>query len=304
MHRLPGDDRDRHRSLAGCSPSCSALRCSQPWSSAPGSPRRSFRRTSRARAAGERRRDRRRSVRDHPHVRPRLRRAFQPDRLDRGCDLRRALPAGCARLPPRAGHWVASLGALAANAMFASAALSISTHHRASPAHLLAEIDRDRSASSLVIFALARSHRAPQAPSAVGAYIGAAYWFTSSSSFANPAITIGRMLSNSFAGIAPASGPGFIVAQVARRTARRRRRSGACIRTSPHARPPRPCSHTRHEHGPLRLQPERRTLPDEPGALPTGRRGRHPSLSAGTDPAGHVHPEVIDGHERTRNRPL
>ena len=67
----------------------------------------------------------------------------------------------------------------------------------------------------LVIFALARSHRTSQAPAAVGAYIGAAYWFTSSSSFANPAITIGRMLSNSFAGIAPASVPGFILAQAA-----------------------------------------------------------------------------------------
>ena len=51
-------------------------------------------------------------------------------------------------------------------------------------------------------------------PAAVGAYIGAAYFFTSSASFANPAITVGRMFSNTFAGIAPASVPGFVVAQL------------------------------------------------------------------------------------------
>ena len=59
-----------------------------------------------------------------------------------------------------------------------------------------------------------RTRRGNFAPAAVGAYIGAAYFFTSSASFANPAITIGRMFSNSFAGIAPASVPGFIVAQL------------------------------------------------------------------------------------------
>ena len=66
----------------------------------------------------------------------------------------------------------------------------------------------------LVIFALARSGRSRSAPAAVGAYIGAAYWFTSSTSFANPAITIGRMFSNTFAGIAPSSAPAFIGAQI------------------------------------------------------------------------------------------
>ena len=69
----------------------------------------------------------------------------------------------------------------------------------------------------LVIFALARTGRARMAPAAVGAYIGAAYWFTSSTSFANPAITVGRMFSNTFAGIAPVSAPVFIGAQIARR---------------------------------------------------------------------------------------
>jgi glycerol uptake facilitator-like aquaporin len=67
----------------------------------------------------------------------------------------------------------------------------------------------------LVIFALARSGRARATPAAVGAYIGAAYFFTSSASFANPAITIGRMFSNTFAGIAPASAPSYIGAQIA-----------------------------------------------------------------------------------------
>jgi glycerol uptake facilitator-like aquaporin len=104
------------------------------------------------------------------------------------------------------------IGAITANAMFAKAAISISTHHRASPSHLLAEAIAT-GGLILVIFALAKSHRSASAPAAVGAYIGAAYWFTSSTSFANPAITIGRMFSNTFAGIAPASVPGFIGAQ-------------------------------------------------------------------------------------------
>jgi glycerol uptake facilitator-like aquaporin len=65
----------------------------------------------------------------------------------------------------------------------------------------------------LVVFALARTHKTSQTPWAVGGYIGAAYWFTSSTSFANPAVTVGRMFSDSFAGIAPASAPGFVVAQ-------------------------------------------------------------------------------------------
>ncbi|MEU3453222.1 aquaporin [Micromonospora sp. NPDC006766] len=66
----------------------------------------------------------------------------------------------------------------------------------------------------VLIFALARSDRATAAPAAVGAYIGAAYWFTSSTSFANPAVTIGRAFTDTFAGIAPASVPGFVAAQL------------------------------------------------------------------------------------------
>jgi arsenate reductase len=105
------------------------------------------------------------------------------------------------------------VGAIAANAMFALAAISISTHDRASPAHFLSEIIATLGLL-LVILALARRQRATMIPAAVGAYIGAAYLFTSSTSFANPAITIGRMFSNTFAGIAPASVPAFIVAQI------------------------------------------------------------------------------------------
>jgi glycerol uptake facilitator-like aquaporin len=105
------------------------------------------------------------------------------------------------------------LGAITANGMFSLAAISISTHHRASGAHLFSEVIAT-SGLLLVIFSLARTRRASTAPAAVGAYIGAAYFFTSSASFANPAISVGRMFSNTFAGIAPASVPGFIVAQL------------------------------------------------------------------------------------------
>ena len=105
------------------------------------------------------------------------------------------------------------LGAITANGMFSLAAVSISTHHRASGAHLFSEVIAT-AGLLLVIFSLARTRRANTAPAAVGAYIGAAYFFTSSASFANPAISVGRMFSNTFAGIAPASVPGFIAAQL------------------------------------------------------------------------------------------
>ncbi len=104
-------------------------------------------------------------------------------------------------------------GAVAANLMFGLQAVSISVKHRASGPHALSEVIAT-AGLLLVIFALARSSRAATAPAAVGAYIGAAYWFTASTSFANPAITIGRMFSDTFAGIAPSSAPVFIAAQV------------------------------------------------------------------------------------------
>jgi arsenate reductase len=104
-------------------------------------------------------------------------------------------------------------GAVAANLMFSLSAVSISVKHRASGAHALSEVIAT-AGLVLVIFALARSGRLASAPAAVGAYIGAAYWFTSSTSFANPAIDVGRMFSNTFAGIAPSSVPVFLAAQV------------------------------------------------------------------------------------------
>jgi len=105
------------------------------------------------------------------------------------------------------------LGAVAANGMFSLAAVSVSTHHRASTAHLLGEVIAT-AGLVLVIFSLARSKRTSSAAAAVGAYIGAAYFFTSSASFANPAISVGRMFSDTFAGIAPPSVPGFVAAQL------------------------------------------------------------------------------------------
>ncbi len=104
-------------------------------------------------------------------------------------------------------------GAVMANLMFALPAVSISAKRRATPGHFLSEVIATLGLL-LVIFALARSGRSRSAPAAVGAYIGAAYFFTSSTSFANPAITIGRMFSATFAGIAPPSVPSFLAAQV------------------------------------------------------------------------------------------
>ena len=104
-------------------------------------------------------------------------------------------------------------GTVIANAMFGLQAVSISQHDRTSAGHWLGEVVATLGLL-LVIFALARSHRAHVTPAAVGAYIGAAYFFTSSASFANPAITVGRMFSNTFAGIAPGSAPGYIAAQL------------------------------------------------------------------------------------------
>ncbi len=104
-------------------------------------------------------------------------------------------------------------GAVLANVMFSLPALSISTHHRATGGHFVSEIVAT-AGLVLVIFALARTGRSERAPAAVGAYIGAAYFFTSSTSFANPAITVGRIFSNTFAGVAPSSAPAFVGAQV------------------------------------------------------------------------------------------
>lgn len=105
------------------------------------------------------------------------------------------------------------LGAILANLMFGRPAINFSTNDRLTPAHFLAEIVAT-AGLVLVIFVLVRSGRGQFAPAAVATYIGAAYFFTSSTSFANPAITIGRVFSDTFAGIAPSSAPGYIGAQI------------------------------------------------------------------------------------------
>ena len=104
-------------------------------------------------------------------------------------------------------------GAVLANAMFDLAAVSLSTTARTGGDLWLSEVVAT-TGLLLVIFCLARSGQSAVTPAAVGAYIGGAYFFTSSTSFANPAVTVGRIFSDTFAGIAPASVPGFVVAQL------------------------------------------------------------------------------------------
>lgn len=103
-------------------------------------------------------------------------------------------------------------GSVLANAMF-DVGTSVSTKDRTTGGHLLAEVVATTFLLALV-FALVRSGRGAVAAPAVGAYIGAAYWFTSSTSFANPAVTVGRVFSDTFAGIAPGSAGAFIAAQL------------------------------------------------------------------------------------------
>jgi glycerol uptake facilitator-like aquaporin len=104
------------------------------------------------------------------------------------------------------------IGAVLANVMFDRVAVEIATKDRFTTGHLVGEVVATAGLIAL-IFALARTGRAALSAAAVGAYIGAAYWFTSSTSFANPAVTVGRMFSDTFAGIAPASVLPFIAAQ-------------------------------------------------------------------------------------------
>lgn len=103
-------------------------------------------------------------------------------------------------------------GAVLANVMF-DVPTQLSGHDRSGWHLWVGEVVATAGLAAL-IFALARTGRGAWAAPAVGAYIGAAYWFTSSTSFANPAVTVGRALSDTFAGIAPGSVPGFVVAQL------------------------------------------------------------------------------------------
>jgi glycerol uptake facilitator-like aquaporin len=106
-----------------------------------------------------------------------------------------------------------AVGAVVANLMFDLPAVSISTTGRSAGGLWLSEAVATFGLVVL-IFALVRSGRAASAPFAVGAYITAAYWWSSSTSFANPMIDVARTLSDTFAGIAPASVPMFVVAQL------------------------------------------------------------------------------------------
>jgi glycerol uptake facilitator-like aquaporin len=106
-----------------------------------------------------------------------------------------------------------AVGVILANLMFGLHAVNISDKQRSSGGLFLAEIIAT-TGLILVIFGVVRSGRATAAPYAVGAYIAGAYWFTASTSFANPAVTIARTLSDTFAGIKPADTGAFIGAQL------------------------------------------------------------------------------------------
>jgi arsenate reductase len=108
------------------------------------------------------------------------------------------------------GSWV---GAVLANVMFSRTAFELSAKTRTGGGLWLAEAVATFGLL-LVIFGITRSGRVSAAPFAVGAYIGGAYFSTASTSFANPAVTFGRMFSDSFAGIRPGNVPAFIAAQV------------------------------------------------------------------------------------------
>jgi glycerol uptake facilitator-like aquaporin len=102
-------------------------------------------------------------------------------------------------------------GAILAHAMFELPLVEISTHTRAGWPQLLAEL-----VATFGLLLVILGHRRPEdAPWMVACWIGAAYWFTASTSFANPAITVARSLTNSFSGIRPSDVPGFILAQLA-----------------------------------------------------------------------------------------
>jgi glycerol uptake facilitator-like aquaporin len=104
-------------------------------------------------------------------------------------------------------------GAMLADGMYDRAVVAWSHHHRDGGHLWLGEIVATAGLVLLVV-SLARTERTASAPWAVGSYIGAAYWFTSSTSFANPSVTVGRAFTDTFAGIAPHSVPGFVGAQL------------------------------------------------------------------------------------------
>jgi glycerol uptake facilitator-like aquaporin len=106
-----------------------------------------------------------------------------------------------------------ALGAVVANLMFDLDAVNVSTHERTGGGIWLAEVVATLGLV-VVIFGAVRTGRIETVAYAVGGYITAAYWFTSSTSFANPAVTLARTLSDTFAGIAPSSVPLFVLMQL------------------------------------------------------------------------------------------
>ncbi len=105
-------------------------------------------------------------------------------------------------------------GTVIANLMFDLPAVTLSAHARSAGGLWLGEVVATFGLLT-VILGVVRSGRASAAPFAVGGYIAAAYWFTSSTSFANPAVTVARTLTDTFAGIKPSSAPAFVAAQLA-----------------------------------------------------------------------------------------
>ena len=179
------------------------------------------------------------------------------------------------------------IGAVLANVMFDRQLIEIATRNRITSGHLVGEVVATAGLIAL-IFALARSGRAALSAAAVGAYIGAAYWFTSSTSFANPAVTVGRMFSDSFAGIAPGSAPGFIAAQIL----------GALVgvalvgRVVPRVRHDRSSRWMKPSRA-VPVHPQRRPLPDGPRLLQPPRRRPGRRLSGGSEPADEINPSAV-----------
>ena len=218
-------------------------------------------------------------------------------------------------------------GAELANLMYQVPLGELSTRDRTGPHLWLGEVVATVGLVVLV-FALARTGRGMLAAPAIGAYIGAAYWFTSSTSFANPAVTVGRAFSDTFAGIAPASVPGFVVAQGV----------GGLLAVAaiawfyPHAGESADDVVVPHEH-PARATTPRSISMSTHGTPASGvpqvvfacvRNGgrsvigrvlaehyagdRVRALSAGTQPGEHIHPEVADvlqqlGLDTSREQP-
>ena len=214
----------------------------------------------------------------------------------------------------------AVLGAELANLMYQVPLDELSTKHRTGAHLLLGEVVATAGLVAL-IFALARTGRGILAAPAVGAYIGAAYWFTSSTSFANPAVTVGRVFSNTFAGIAPGSVPGFIGAQIVGAAiavglvlwlyphiGEQRRRRRHPLRT-----PPQPGTRHHHQEHPMSTSDDTTTHTPQVvfACVRNGGRsvisrvltehyagGRVTALSAGTQPGDHIHAEVAEVLEK------